>query len=93
MNFFGKPLRTFPDHALPHPALIADHAEMLVDAENDQDQFARMREDTIPTPAPAMLESGTRNPLNGLIAIAARPEKTPERPNSATRAIPPNRMS
>jgi hypothetical protein len=46
-----------------------------------------MRENTIPTTPPAMLESSTRNPLNGLIAIAARPEKTPERPNSAIRAI------
>jgi hypothetical protein len=87
MNFFGKPLRTFPDHARPHPALIAGRAEMLVDAENDQDQFRDdAREHDTDDDEPAMLESSTRNPLNGLIAIAAKSKKTPERPNSA-RAI------
>ena len=43
---------------------------------------AAMRENTTPTMTLAIEDNSTMNPPNGLIAIAARPEKMPEMPNS-----------
>ena len=41
----------------------------------------------MPTTTLAIDDSNTRKPPNGLIAIAARPEKMPERPNRQISAI------
>ena len=46
-----------------------------------------MRENTTPTTTLAIEDNSTINPPNGLIAIAARPEKMPEMPNSVINAI------
>ena len=48
---------------------------------------AAMRENTMPTMTLAIEDNSTMNPPNGLIAIAANPEKTPEMPNSPISAI------
>src|ERR1700722_9187244 len=48
---------------------------------------AAMRENTTPTITLAMDDNNTMNPPNGLIAIAASPEKMPEMPNSEISAI------
>mgnify|MGYP003693726429 CR=1 FL=1 len=47
---------------------------------------AAMRENTTPTTTPAIEDNSRMNPPNGLIAIAARPEKMPEMPNSTINA-------
>jgi len=48
---------------------------------------AAMRENTTPTTTPAMLDKSRMKPPNGLIAIAAKPLKMPEMPNSTISAI------
>ena len=48
---------------------------------------AAMRENTMPTTTLAIEDNSTMNPPNGLIAIAARPEKMPEMPNSEISAM------
>ena len=53
-----------------HPALVADHAEMLVDAEHDQDQLGHDARTPAPTIALAITDSSTMKPPNGLIAIS-----------------------
>ena len=46
-----------------------------------------MREKMIPTTTLAIEDNSKMKPLNGLIAIAARPEKIPEMPNRQISAI------
>ncbi len=48
---------------------------------------AAMRENTTPTTTLAIEDSSTMNPPNGLIAIAASPEKMPDMPNSTISPI------
>src|SRR5205823_12549229 len=48
---------------------------------------AAMREKMIPTTTLAIEDNSKMNPPNGLIAIAARPEKMPEMPNRQISAI------
>jgi hypothetical protein len=72
--------------ALIHLALVADRAKMLVDAKHVRMNSAAMRENTIPTNTPAIEDNSRMKPANGLIAIAARPEKIPETPKSPINA-------
>ena len=46
-----------------------------------------MREKTMPTTTLAIEDNSRMNPPNGLIAIAARPEKMPEMPNRQIKAM------
>ena len=46
-----------------------------------------MREKTTPTTTLAIEDNSRMNPPNGLTAIAARPKKMPEMPNSAINAM------
>ena len=48
---------------------------------------AAIRENITPTITLAIEDNSTMNPPNGLIAIAARPEKMPVIPNRVTNAI------
>ena len=60
---------------------------MLVDAEDDQDEFrGDARKDDADDDAGDRGQQRMKPP-NGLIAIAAKPEKMPEMPNSTISAI------
>jgi hypothetical protein len=48
---------------------------------------AAMREKMTPTTTLAIEDNSWMNPLNGLMAIAARPEKMPAMPNSPINAM------
>jgi hypothetical protein len=46
-----------------------------------------MRENTMPTTTLMIEESTTTKPPKGLTAMVARPEKTPDNPNRAIKAM------